>query len=105
MPRTFAVFSPRLFTAPGPITILSSSRHGPGTAGFGGSSLTWTMTTARRSVFTSTARLYSGFVPPAKGNETPRSGVAFDAGEEVFLFGSPAAVELGGNRGGRLSKR
>ena len=50
--------------------------------------------------------LFSGFVPSAKGNETLSFlGVAFDAGEEVFLVRITSGdVELGGsNRGGRIS--
>jgi hypothetical protein len=108
----FAVFSPpRLFTALGsPITEILF--FVPGTAqaatskGFG-------------SVFTAVDRddstkieyfdvngtlLFSGFVPPAKGNETLSFlGVAFDAGEEVFLVRVTSGdVELGGsNQGGR----
>jgi hypothetical protein len=108
----FAVFSPqRLFTALGsPITEILF--FVPGTAqaatskGFG-------------SVFTDVdqddrtkieyfdvngALLFSGFVPPAKGDQTLSFlGVAFDAGEEVFLVRiSSGDVELeGSNRGGR----
>jgi hypothetical protein len=108
----FAVFSPqRLFTALGsPITEILF--FVPGTAqaatskGFG-------------SVFTDVDRddttkieyfdvngtlLFSGFVPPFRGNQTLSFlGVAFDAGEEVFLVRiSSGDVELGGsNRGGR----
>jgi hypothetical protein len=108
----FAVFSPpRLFTALGsPITeILFFVPGTPQAAiskGFG-------------SVFTDVDRddrtkieyfdvngtlLFSGLVPPAKGNQTLSFlGVAFDAGEEVFLVRiSSGDVELGGsNRGGR----
>jgi hypothetical protein len=108
----FAVFSPqRLFTALGsPITEILF--FVPGTAraatskGFG-------------SVFTDVDQddrtkieyfdvngtlLFSGFVPPARGNQTLSFlGVAFDAGEEVFLVRiSSGDVELeGSNRGGR----
>jgi hypothetical protein len=108
----FAVFSPqRLFTALGsPITEILF--FVPGTAqaatskGFG-------------SVFTDVDQddrtkieyfdvngtlLFSGFVPPAKGDQTLSFlGVAFDAGEEVFLVRiSSGDVELeGSNRGGR----
>ena len=103
--RKFAVFSPpRLFTALGsPITEVLF--FVPGTAqaatsrGFG-------------SVFTDVDRadstkieyfdvngalLFSGFVPPAKGNETLSFlGVAFDAGEQVFLVRITSGdVELG----------
>jgi hypothetical protein len=107
-----AVFSPqRLFTALGsPITEVLF--FVPGTAqaatsrGFG-------------SVFTDVDRddstkieyfdvngalLFSGFVPAAKGHETLSFlGVAFDAGEEIFLVRITSGdVELGGdNRGGR----
>ena len=106
-----AVFSPqRLFTALGsPITEVLF--FVPGTAqaatsrGFG-------------SVFTDVDRddstkieyfdvngalLFSGFVPAAKGHETLSFvGVAFDAGEEIFLVRITSGdVELGGdNRGG-----
>lgn len=101
----FAVFSPpRLFTALGsPITEVLF--FVPGTAraatsrGFG-------------SVFTDVDRadstkieyfdvngalLFSGFVPPVRGNETLSFlGVAFDAGEEVFLVRITSGdVELG----------
>ena len=104
----FAVFSPpRLFTALGsPITEVLF--FVPGTAraatskGFG-------------SVFTHVDRadstkieyydvngalLYSAFVPAARGNETLSFlGVAFDAGEEVFLVRITSGdVELGGER-------
>jgi len=108
----FAVFSPpRLFTAvASPITEILF--FVPGTAqvatsrGFG-------------SVFTDVDRddstkieyfdvngslLFSGFVPAAKGNETLSFlGVAFDAGEEVFLVRITSGdIELGDrNRGGR----
>ena len=108
----FAVFSPpRLFTAiASPITEILF--FVPGTAqaatskGFG-------------SVFTGVDRddstmieyfdvngslLFSGFVPAAKGNETLSFlGVAFDAGEEVFLVRITSGdIELGDrNRGGR----
>ena len=107
-----AVFSsPRLFTALGsPITEVLF--FVPGTAqaatsrGFG-------------SVFTDVDRddsakieyfdvngalLFSGFVPAAKGHETLSFlGVAFDAGEGIFLVQITSGdVELGGdNRGGR----
>ena len=106
-----AFSSPRLFTALGsPITEILF--FVPGTAqaatsrGFG-------------SVFTDVDRddsakieyfdvngalLFSGFVPAAKGHETLSFlGVAFDAGEEIFLVRITSGdVELGGdNRGGR----
>ena len=108
----FAVFSPqRLFTSLGS-SITEILFFVPGTAqaatskGFG-------------SVFTDVDQddrtqieyfdvngtlLFSGFVPPAKGDQTLSFlGVAFDAGEEVFLVRiSSGDVELeGSNRGGR----
>jgi hypothetical protein len=108
----FAVFSPpRLFTALGsPIAemlfFVPGTTQAATSKGFG-------------SVFTAVDRddstkieyfdvngtlLFSGFVPPAKGNETLSFlGVAFDAGEEVFLVRITSGdVELGGsNQGGR----
>jgi len=103
--RKFAVFSPpRLFTALGsPITevlfFVPGTAHAATSRGFG-------------SVFTDVDRadstkieyfdvngalLFSGFVPPARGNETLSFlGVAFDAGEEVFLVRITSGdVELG----------
>ena len=108
----FAVFSrQRLFTALGsPITEVLF--FVPGTAeaatskGFGS-----VFTDVDRSDSTKIeyfdvngALLFSGFVPAAKGNETLSFlGVAFDAGEAVFLVRITSGdVELaGGNRGGR----
>ncbi len=101
----FAVFSPpRLFTALGsPITeilfFVPGTAHAATSRGFG-------------SVFTDVDRadstkieyfdvngalLFSGFVPPARGDETLSFlGVAFDAGEEVFLVRITSGdVELG----------
>jgi len=106
-----AFSSPRLFTALGsPITeilfFVPGTAQAATTKGFG-------------SVFTDVdlgdstkieyydvngKLLFSGFVPPAKGNETfSFLGVGFDAGEEVFLVRITSGdVELGGdNRGGR----
>jgi hypothetical protein len=106
-----AFSSPRLFTALGsPITeilfFVPGTAQAATTKGFG-------------SVFTDVSRddstkieyfdvngtlLFSGFVPPAKGNETfSFLGVGFDAGEEVFLVRITSGdVELDGdNRGGR----
>src|SRR5262249_19738137 len=106
-----AFSSPRLFTALGsPITeilfFVPGTAQAATTKGFG-------------SVFTDVDRddstkieyfdvngklLFSGFVPPAKGNETfSFLGVGFDAGEEAFLVRITSGdVELGGdNRGGR----
>jgi hypothetical protein len=108
----FAVFSrPRLFTAlASPITeilfFVPGTAQAATTKGFG-------------SVFTDVDRhdsttieyfdvngslLFSRFVPAAKGDETLSFlGVAFDAGEEVFLVRITSGdVELAGsNRGGR----
>jgi hypothetical protein len=108
----FAVFSPqRLFTALGsPITeilfFVPGTPQAATSKGFG-------------SVFTDVDQddrtrieyfdvngtlLFSGFVPPAKGDQTLSFlGVAFDAGEEVFFVRiSSGDVELeGSNRGGR----
>lgn len=109
--KKFAAFSrPRLFTAlASPITEILF--FVPGTAQAATS-------TAFGSVFTDVDRpestkieyfdvngalLFSGFVPAAHGDETLSFlGVAFDAGEEVFLVRITSGdVELGGtNRGG-----
>jgi hypothetical protein len=101
----FAVFSPpRLFTALGsPITEILF--FVPGTAqaatsrGFGSvfTDVDRANSTKIEYFDVNGALLFSGFVPPARGNETLSFlGVAFDAGEEVFLVRITSGdVELG----------
>ena len=103
--RKFATFSPpRLFTALGsPITEILF--FVPGTAraatsqGFGSvfTDVDRAYSTKIEYFDVNGALLFSGFVPPARGNETLSFlGVAFDAGEEVFLVRITSGdVELG----------
>ena len=103
--RKFAVFSPpRLFTALGsPITevlfFVPGTTQAATSRGFGSvfTDVDRAYSTKIEYFDVNGALLFSGFVPPARGNETLSFlGVAFDTGEEVFLVRITSGdVELG----------
>ena len=103
--RKFAVFSPpRLFTALGsPITevlfFVPGTAQGATSRGFGSvfTDVDRAYSTKIEYFDVNGALLFSGAVPPARGNETLSFlGVGFDAGEQVFLVRITSGdVELG----------
>jgi hypothetical protein len=112
----FAVFSsPRLFTALGsPITevlfFVPGTAHAATSRAFGSvfTDVDRANSTKIEYFDVNGALLFSGFVPPVRGNQTLSFlGVAFDAGEEVFLVRITSGdVELGEReRGIELGER
>jgi hypothetical protein len=101
----FAVFSPpRLFTALGsPVTevlfFVPGTAHAATSKGFGSvfTDVDRANSTKIEYFDVNGALLFSGFVPPVRGDETLSFlGVGFDAGEEVFLVRITSGdVELG----------